>query len=108
MAIGDRIKEKICDTKLEAGDVVKVLSGGNDVPVTEHPIGGTGRWAVYIDKRSNGAIVRPILDDGTHGSKLTVDRVQSLDDAIAKVAVDEYKKSRMAVVQKRRSGGIVG
>lgn len=111
MAFGNgikKLKEKICDTKLETGDVVKVLAGGNEIPVTEHPIGGAGRWAVFIEKRTNGAIVRPILDDGTHGAKATVERVQSLDEAISKVAVDEYKKTRMDIVQKRRSGGIVG
>ena len=98
MALGDlasKLKGKICDRKLDPGDVVRVDRGGESIPVTENTVGGRGKWAIFVEMRKSGAIVRELREDGTTGDKSTVEQVTHIDDIIRDVAVKQYKQRRL-------------
>ncbi|WP_146140622.1 hypothetical protein [Haliangium sp. UPWRP_2] len=98
MALGKtigKLKEKICDKKLETGDIVNVVKGAPpDFIPFDHNLGGMGRWAIFVDMKASGAVVRPILPDGSTGPKIIVEKVQHIDDAISDIAIKEYKEKR--------------
>lgn len=97
MAIKDRVKavkDRICGRKLETGDVVRVEEGGN-WNGWDHPVGGKGRWAIYVGTKGDKAIVRPLGADGTAEKPTPVSRVMHLDDAITEIAIADYKSRRL-------------
>lgn len=95
MGLGEKLKAKICSRKLEPGDVVRVIKGGQDIPETDNTVGGVGRWAVYVGATSNKAVVRALQEDGTTGDKVAVEQVEHIDDVIEEAAVKSYKQQRL-------------
>jgi hypothetical protein len=95
MALKDKIKEAVCSRKLEPGDTVKVLKGG-DWAETDNVLGGMARWAIFVDTRRDKAVVRPLLPDGSTGPKTEVEKVEHIDDSIKDAAMREYREKRMA------------
>lgn len=96
MAVRDalrRAKESFCARKAEVGDVVRVDEGGEWANY-DHPVGGMGRWAVFVGKKGDKAIVRPISQDGETLKPATVAKITHLDDAIMAKALAYYKESR--------------
>lgn len=97
MAIGDRIrkaKESFCARKAEVGDVVRVDEGG-DWANYNHPVGGQGKWAVFIAKKGDKASVRPMTADGGTSKAVTVAKITHLDDVITDAALAYYKTHRL-------------
>lgn len=94
MALRDKVKASLCSRKLEAGDTVKVVKGG-DWPETANLLGGRGRWAIFVDTKRDRAVVRPILPDGSTGPRVEVEQVEHLDDTIKDAALKEYRERRM-------------
>lgn len=61
-AIKSELKRRFCTRDLEAGDVVRVPEARWDT--VDHPVGGVGKWAIYVGKTRSKLVVRPMQPDG--------------------------------------------
>ncbi len=96
MAIADvkkRLKQKLCTRDLESGDLVKVTEGAR-WKEWDHKIGGRGHWAVFVKKKGEKFIVRPLTQDGITQNEHEVGNVAHLEDVIQVAATREYLNKR--------------
>lgn len=86
------IKQVACARSLKTGDVVRASSG--NWPQWDHPIGGQGRWAVFVRKAALGFVVRPLLSDSTTGEEVATPEVMHLEDVETEIALAQYRRTR--------------
>lgn len=86
------VKKVFCTRDLDTGDVVRVPDAKWDS--FDHPIGGPGRWAIFVFKRAKKFVVRPTNSDGVTGKPVEVDHVEHLDDVIQEAAIKMYYETR--------------
>lgn len=90
--IKKELKRRLCARDLDAGDVVRVPDGRWDS--LDHPVGGPGKWAIFVGRSRNKFVVRPLQGDGVTGKPHEVDTVEHIDDVVMDVALREYYASR--------------
>lgn len=90
-ALKSRVKAALCSRDLDPGDMVRVPDGKWDG--IDHPVGGTGKWAIYVGRNRQKFLVRPI-EDGVPGKPVEVDQAEHLDDVIQEAALKAYYASK--------------
>lgn len=92
-SIRSAIKQAVCRRDFDPGDVVRVPDGKWDE--FEHPIGGRGRWAIFVSRAARDKLtVRPLDGDGVTGKPVVVDEVEHLDDVIREAALRMYYENK--------------
>ena len=90
-AIRKELKKRLCSRDLEPGDIVRVPEGRWDA--FDHPLGGSGKWAVFVGGSRTKFVVRP-LSDGVTGKPVEVSQAEHLDDVVMESALREYYQKR--------------